>query len=65
MNIPTIGHPITMPSLDKGILKEAGAIPIKSEKALQIEGGLICTTGEVECTTAFEMGFSWAEAKVQ
>jgi 7,8-dihydropterin-6-yl-methyl-4-(beta-D-ribofuranosyl)aminobenzene 5'-phosphate synthase len=64
MNIPAIGHPVTMPALDEGILKEAGAVPVKSEKALPIAGGLIYTTGEVERTTTFEKGFPWAEAKM-
>jgi 7,8-dihydropterin-6-yl-methyl-4-(beta-D-ribofuranosyl)aminobenzene 5'-phosphate synthase len=27
MNIPAIGHPVAIPALDEGILKEAGAIP--------------------------------------
>jgi 7,8-dihydropterin-6-yl-methyl-4-(beta-D-ribofuranosyl)aminobenzene 5'-phosphate synthase len=53
-----------MPALDEGILKEAGAVPIKSEKALPIANGLVYTTGEVERKTAFEKGFPWAEAKI-
>ena len=64
MNIPAIGHPVTMPALDEEALKEAGAVLVKSEKALPVAGGLICTTGEVERTTAFEKGFPWAEAKL-
>ena len=64
MNIPAIGHPVTMPALDESVLKEAGAVPVKSEKALPIAGGLIYTTGEVERTTTFEKGFPWAEAKM-
>ena len=63
-NIPVIGHPVTLPALDENILKEAGAVPIKSEKALLIADGLIYTTGEVERKTAFEKGFPWAEAKI-
>ncbi len=47
-NIPAIGQPVTLPALDENILKEAGAAPIKSEKALLIADGLIYTTGEVE-----------------
>ncbi len=50
--------------LDEDILKEEGAISIKSEKTSPIADGLICTTGEVERKTAFEKGFSWAEAKI-
>ncbi len=64
INIPAIGQPVTMPALEEGSLKAAGAIPIKSEKAVPVAGGLIYTTGEVERTTAFEKGFPWAEAKI-
>jgi 7,8-dihydropterin-6-yl-methyl-4-(beta-D-ribofuranosyl)aminobenzene 5'-phosphate synthase len=64
MNIPAIEHPVTMPALNEDDLKEAGADLVKSEKALLVAGGLICTTGEVERTTAFEKGLPWAEAKL-
>ncbi|MDQ1252316.1 MAG: 7,8-dihydropterin-6-yl-methyl-4-(beta-D-ribofuranosyl)aminobenzene 5-phosphate synthase, partial [Euryarchaeota archaeon] len=64
MNIPAIEHPVTMPELNEDDLKEAGAALVKSEKALLVAGGLICTTGVVERTTAFEKGFPWAEAKL-
>jgi len=64
LNIPAIGHPATLPVLDECILKEAGAVPIKSVKASSIASGLIYTTGEVERKTAFEKGFPWAEAKI-
>src|SRR5664279_3522737 len=64
LNIPAIGHPATLPVLDEDFLKEEEAIPIKSEKTSPIADGLICTTGEVERKTAFEKGFSWAEAKI-
>ena len=64
MNIPAIGHPVTMPALNEDDLKEAGADLVKSEKALLVAGGLIYTTGEVERTTVFEKGFPWAEAKL-
>jgi 7,8-dihydropterin-6-yl-methyl-4-(beta-D-ribofuranosyl)aminobenzene 5'-phosphate synthase len=63
-NIPAVGHPALLPKLDEGILKAAGATPIKSKKASPIAGGLICTTGEVKRKTAFEKGFPWAEAKI-
>lgn len=63
LNIPTIGRPATMPVLDEGILKAAGAVLIKSEKPISVSGDLIYITGEVERTTAFEKGFPWAEAK--
>ena len=62
-NIPAVG-PVAMPALDECILKEAGAAPLKSEKASPIAGGLIYTTGEVERKTAFEKGFPWAEARI-
>lgn len=45
MNIPAIEHPVTMPELNEDDLKEAGAALVKSEKALLVAGGLICTTG--------------------
>ncbi len=55
-NNPSIGHSVTMPSLNEGILIEAGAVPIKSKRALPIANSLIHTTGKVERTTAFEKG---------
>lgn len=64
INIPAVGHPVSMPALNEGILKAAGAIPIKSEKPVTIAGGLIYTTGEVEHITSFEKGFPLAEAKI-
>lgn len=64
MNIPAIGRPVSIPALDEGILKEAGAALVKSEKALPIANGLVCTTGEIERKILFERGFPWAEAKV-
>jgi len=63
LNIPAIESPATMPVLDEGILKAAGAVLIKSEKPVSVAGDLIYTTGEVERITAFEKGFPWAEAK--
>ncbi len=64
LNIPAVGHPASMPSLNEGILKAAGAVPIKSEKPVPVAGGLIYTTGEVERITSFEKIFPWAEAKL-
>ncbi|MCQ1535698.1 MBL fold metallo-hydrolase [Methanosarcina sp. KYL-1] len=64
LNIPAIGRPVPIPALEEGALKEAGALPIKSEKALPLAGGLVHTTGEVERTIPFEKGFPWAEAKI-
>ncbi len=64
LNIPAIGHPVTVPALEEEALEEAGAFIIKSEKALPIAEGLICTTGEIERRIEFEKGFPWAEAKI-
>lgn len=64
LNIPAIGHPAPIPALDEGSLKEAGALPVKSEKAMPLAGGLIHTTGEIERRIPFEKGFPWAEAKI-
>jgi 7,8-dihydropterin-6-yl-methyl-4-(beta-D-ribofuranosyl)aminobenzene 5'-phosphate synthase len=63
-NIPVIGHPVIIPALDEGALKEAGADLVKSETAFPIANGLIHTTGEIERKIPFEKGFPWAEAKV-
>jgi 7,8-dihydropterin-6-yl-methyl-4-(beta-D-ribofuranosyl)aminobenzene 5'-phosphate synthase len=64
LNIPAIGHPVTVPALKEEALEEAGAFLIKSEKALPIAEDLICTTGEIERRIEFEKGFPWAEAKL-
>jgi 7,8-dihydropterin-6-yl-methyl-4-(beta-D-ribofuranosyl)aminobenzene 5'-phosphate synthase len=63
-NIPAIGHPVTIPALNEGVLKEARADLIRSEKAYPIANGLIHTTGEIERKIPFEKGFPWAEAKI-
>lgn len=64
LNVPAIGSPVTVPSLDESTLKSAGVSLVKSEKPVSVADNLIYTTGEVERTTAFEKGFSWAEAKI-
>ncbi|KKH96321.1 dihydropteroate synthase [Methanosarcina sp. 1.H.T.1A.1] len=64
LNIPAIGRPVPIPVLNEDILKKAGAVPVKSEKAFSIANGLIHTTGEIERKIPFEKGFPWAEAKV-
>ncbi|AKB32485.1 7,8 dihydropteroate synthase (methanopterin) [Methanosarcina siciliae HI350] len=56
-NIPVIGHPLILPELDEGELKEARADIVKSEKAFPIANGLIHTTGEIERKIPFEKGF--------
>lgn len=63
-NIPLIGHPVNLPSLNENIIKEAGACLVKSKEALPIAESLIYTTGEVERKIPFEKGFPWAEAKM-
>jgi 7,8-dihydropterin-6-yl-methyl-4-(beta-D-ribofuranosyl)aminobenzene 5'-phosphate synthase len=64
LNIPTIEEPVTLPVLKEDILKQAGALPVKSEKALSLADDLIFSTGEIDRKIAFEKGFPWAEAKV-
>lgn len=64
LNIPAIGHPVTVPALDEAAIKEAGALLIKYEKAFPIANGLIHTTGEIDRKIPFENGFPWAEAKI-
>ncbi|KKG15200.1 dihydropteroate synthase [Methanosarcina sp. 2.H.T.1A.6] len=64
LNIPAIGRPVPIPVLNEDVMKEAGAVPVKSEKAFPIANGLIHTTGEIERKIPFEKGFPRAEAKV-
>jgi len=64
MNIPAIGHPVSIPALDEDALIEAGAVPVKSENALLLADNLIFTTGYIERKVPFEKGFPWAEAKL-
>lgn len=64
LNIPAIGHPAPIPKLDEEALERAGALLLKSQKAMPLAGSLIHTTGEVERTVPFEKGFPWAEAKI-
>lgn len=63
-NIPVIGHPVVLPTLDENALKEARADLVKSEKAFPTANGFIHTTGEIERKIPFEKGFPWAESKV-
>jgi 7,8-dihydropterin-6-yl-methyl-4-(beta-D-ribofuranosyl)aminobenzene 5'-phosphate synthase len=62
-NIPAIEHPVMIPALDEGTLKEARADLVKSKEAFPIANDLIHTTGEIERKIPFEKGFPWAEAK--
>lgn len=64
LNIPAIGHPVTIPALNEESMKKAGAILTKSEKAFPMANGFIHTTGEIERKIPFEKGFPWAEAKI-
>jgi 7,8-dihydropterin-6-yl-methyl-4-(beta-D-ribofuranosyl)aminobenzene 5'-phosphate synthase len=64
INIPAVGHPATIPALNKEELIKAGAFLVESKKPSSIANDLIYTTGEVERTTPFEQGFPWAEAKI-
>jgi 7,8-dihydropterin-6-yl-methyl-4-(beta-D-ribofuranosyl)aminobenzene 5'-phosphate synthase len=63
MNIPMIGRPTPMPTLDKEALINNGAVLHEDRQASTIASGLILLTGEVERSTPFEKGFPWAEAK--
>lgn len=64
MNIPAIGRPVDIPTLDEAALVKAGAVIQKSGSVVPLASGLIRLTGEVERKTPFEKGFPWAEAKI-
>jgi 7,8-dihydropterin-6-yl-methyl-4-(beta-D-ribofuranosyl)aminobenzene 5'-phosphate synthase len=64
MNIPMIGRPTGMPTLEETALTEAGAVVQKSKTPLLLASDLLLTTGEVERFTPFEKGLPWAEANI-
>lgn len=64
MNIPMIGRPTSIPTLDEAALTEAGAVVQKSRDPQLLTSDLLLTTGEVERSTPFEKGFPWAEANI-
>jgi 7,8-dihydropterin-6-yl-methyl-4-(beta-D-ribofuranosyl)aminobenzene 5'-phosphate synthase len=64
MNIPLIGRPTGVPTLDEAALTGAGAVVRKSKDPQLLASDLILTTGEVERTSSFEKGFPWAEANI-
>jgi 7,8-dihydropterin-6-yl-methyl-4-(beta-D-ribofuranosyl)aminobenzene 5'-phosphate synthase len=64
LNVPVVGRPTAMPTLDEEALKGAGAALHKISKASTLASDLVLVTGEVERVTDFERGFPWAEAQV-
>jgi len=65
LNIPDIGRPVEMPTLNEEALMEAGATLHQIDTASTLAADLVLVTGEVERVTEFETGFPWAEARVE
>jgi 7,8-dihydropterin-6-yl-methyl-4-(beta-D-ribofuranosyl)aminobenzene 5'-phosphate synthase len=65
LNIPGVGRPVEMPTLDEEALVEDGAVLHKAKTASALATDLVLVTGEVERITAFERGFPWAEANIE
>ena len=63
LNIPGIGV-VDLPALDEADLKKTGVMPHKVNEASTLASYLIMVSGEVPRITDFEMGFPWAEAKI-
>lgn len=64
LNVPTVGRPVGMPTLDQAALEEAGAVLHQVSQPSTWASDLVLATGEVERVTSFERGFPWAEAKI-
>jgi 7,8-dihydropterin-6-yl-methyl-4-(beta-D-ribofuranosyl)aminobenzene 5'-phosphate synthase len=64
LNVPDVGRPTELPTLDGEALEECGAALHKSDEASTLASDLVLVTGEVERVTGFERGFPWAEAKI-
>jgi 7,8-dihydropterin-6-yl-methyl-4-(beta-D-ribofuranosyl)aminobenzene 5'-phosphate synthase len=64
LNIPAIGHPAPVPTLDPAALTRNGAVLHQAEKASTLASDLVLVTGEVERVTPFERGFPWAQAYI-
>ncbi len=64
LNIPMIGRPTPLPSLDKAALQGTGRALHESKGPYTLASGLVLATGEVQRVVPFEKGFPWAEAKV-
>jgi 7,8-dihydropterin-6-yl-methyl-4-(beta-D-ribofuranosyl)aminobenzene 5'-phosphate synthase len=60
---PDVG-PILLPRLEHEMIQEGGAIVQKNTTPCTIAGDLMLMTGEIERVTLFEIGFPWAEAKI-
>lgn len=65
LNIPGVGRPVEMPTLDEEALVEDGAVLHKAKTASTLAADLVLVTGEVERITDFERGFPWAEANIE
>jgi 7,8-dihydropterin-6-yl-methyl-4-(beta-D-ribofuranosyl)aminobenzene 5'-phosphate synthase len=63
LNIPGIGV-VDLPSLDEADLKKTGVMIHKTKEASTLASDLIMVSGEVPRVTDFEIGFPWAEAKI-
>lgn len=64
LNIPSVGHPTPMPTLDKQALKSTGVVLHEVKEPYTFASNLVMVTGEVERITPFEKGFPWAEANI-
>lgn len=63
LNNPMNG-PVNLPVLSEIELIEKGAVLQKSRDIQTIAGNKILLTGEIEKTNQYEIGFPWAEAKI-
>jgi 7,8-dihydropterin-6-yl-methyl-4-(beta-D-ribofuranosyl)aminobenzene 5'-phosphate synthase len=64
IRIPEVSMPAERPRLDLASLTSAGAVVETSRTPGLLASGFLLTTGEVERSTPFEIGFPWAEAKI-
>jgi 7,8-dihydropterin-6-yl-methyl-4-(beta-D-ribofuranosyl)aminobenzene 5'-phosphate synthase len=64
IRIPEVSIPAERPRLDEAALAAAGAVVEESRTPRILASGLLLTSGEVERISPFEVGFPWAEAKI-
>jgi 7,8-dihydropterin-6-yl-methyl-4-(beta-D-ribofuranosyl)aminobenzene 5'-phosphate synthase len=64
INLPLPKRPTLLPGLDEETLVRAGAVLHKSRAPELLASGLVLSTGEVERTTPYEQGISFAELEV-
>lgn len=64
LNIPAAGRVVTLPSLDREALEQAGAVIDARPEASTVASDLLLLTGAVPRKTDFEVGFPLAEAKI-